>query len=90
MLAPLLRTQEVLVDDKMIENHETDYKTAAWMNYSIEELGQWVSLLNKRAQHRDNPEKARKDLYDAKNYLRMIEEKVKATAKALNMDYSTL
>jgi hypothetical protein len=74
----------------MIENHETDYKTAAWMNYSIEELGQWVSLLNKRAQHRDNPEKARKDLYDAKNYLRMIEEKLQATAKALNMDYSTL
>lgn len=74
----------------MIEKHDQDYKAEAWKNYSIEELGQWVFPLTKRAQHRGNPEKAKKDLYDAKNYLRMIEEKVQNTAEILNVDYSTL
>lgn len=60
-----------------IEKHKEDYKEDAWKNYTITELGNWVHLLCKRAEHRDNNEKAKKDLYDANNYLWMIEQKLK-------------
>ena len=55
-----------------ILNDEPNYKPAAWQEYSLSELGQWVHLLAKRSQMRQNPEKAAKDLSDAQAYLDMM------------------
>lgn len=62
--------------ENMISKHEDDYKNNAWKEYSMLELGLWVHLLYKRAGHRQNKEKMKKDIYDAKNYLTMMEEKL--------------
>jgi hypothetical protein len=59
-----------------LEKHQKDYKPNAWKNYSIFELGLWVHLLTKRAMHRNNEEKRGKDLYDAQNYLNMMQAKL--------------
>lgn len=56
-----------------IKAHASDYKDQAWRQYSIQELGNFVHLLVKRSSHRAEPEKRKKDLYDARNYLAMIE-----------------
>lgn len=61
-----------------IDQHQADYKPQAWEAYTIQELGQFVHLLAKRAEHRDNPEKRAKDLYDARNYFLMIGAKLDA------------
>ena len=61
-----------------LKAHAADYKPQAWEQYTMDELGHWVHLLAKRAEHRDNPEKKAKDLYDARNYLTMMHEKLKA------------
>jgi hypothetical protein len=53
--------------------HQGDYKSQAWANYTLQELGSFVHLLAKRSQHRTDKAKAKKDLYDARNYLRMME-----------------
>lgn len=58
---------------KQIKTHQGDYKNDAWRQYTPEELGQWVALLLKRASHRSNEEKRLKDLYDASNYLAMLQ-----------------
>jgi len=58
------------------EPHQVDYKPRAWEAYTLAELGWWVHLLTKRAGHRSNAEKRAKDLYDAKNYLSMMEAKL--------------
>lgn len=60
-----------------ISEHQKDYKPEAWEAYSFAELGEWVHLLSKRAEHRENPEKRKKDLYDARNYLAMMDAKLK-------------
>ena len=59
-----------------LEKHQKDYKERAWKNYTFSELGNFVHLLAKRAGHRSNEEKKAKDLYDAANYLRMMELKL--------------
>lgn len=59
-----------------LEEHKQDYRVDAWKHYSMAELGQWVHLLCKRAGHRDNAEKRKKDLYDAENYLSMMQSKL--------------
>jgi hypothetical protein len=56
-----------------LDAHAKDYKDAAWKEYSVQELGNFIHLLVKRASMRDNAEKRSKDLYDAHNYLTMIE-----------------
>lgn len=61
-----------------IEQHAADYKPKAWEAYTLAELGQWVHLFAKRAEHRDNAEKRAKDLYDARNYLDMMRAKLDA------------
>lgn len=58
---------------KEIAAHSKEYKPQAWQAYNIQELGMWVHLFAKRAEHRTDSEKRRKDLYDARNYLKMIE-----------------
>lgn len=56
-----------------IEHHQVDYKQNAWQQYSLQELGNWVHLFVKRSEHRQNKEKARKDLHDAQNYLNIMQ-----------------
>ena len=53
--------------------HKYDYKEGAWTEYSLAELGWFVHLLVQRSSHRSNLEKRRKDLYDARNYLNMMD-----------------
>lgn len=57
-----------------IKVHQNDYKTSAWKEYTKEELEWWVRLLTKRASHRTDEDKKRKDLYDASNYQSMLDE----------------
>jgi hypothetical protein len=52
--------------------HANKYIPDAWRDYTVQELGQWVHLLHKRASHRADAEKKAKDIDDAKNYWRMI------------------
>jgi len=58
------------------EPHQADYKPHAWENYTLAELGWWIHLLTKRAEHRSNPEKRAKDLHAAENYSSMIQAKL--------------
>ena len=55
-----------------IKPHADDYRNKSWTEYTLHELGCWVHVLAKRSQHRDNPEKKAKDLYDARNYWTMM------------------
>jgi len=55
-----------------IEEHSKDYYIGSWADYSLQELGDWVHLLHKRATHRTNLEKKEKDLRDARNYWIMM------------------
>ena len=73
-----------------LEKHEKDYVNSAWENYTLKELGNWVYLLSKRAQHRTNKDKIRKDLYDAKNYLAMMEHKLKQQVGFHDIPYEDL
>jgi len=59
-----------------LDKHQDDYRPEAWKEYSFLELGSFVHLLVKRAGHRNNTEKKAKDLYDAANYLNMMELKL--------------
>jgi len=74
----------------MIERHNEDYKKDAWHEYSLEELGAWVSLLSKRATHRSDLDKAQKDMYDAKNYYRMMGEMLKEISERIGIDFEQL
>lgn len=59
-----------------IKPHEDDYKDKSWCEYSLTELGMWVHLLVMRSSHRSNLKKRAKDLYDARNYLAMMDAQV--------------
>ena len=78
------------MDINRLEKHTPDYKSKAWKQYTISELGYWVHLFTKRATHRTNMVKAKKDLYDAKNYLVMMEQKVKNKAEKIGIDFDSL
>ncbi len=53
--------------------YQGDYKRQAWEAYTLAELGQWVHLFAKRAEHRTNMAKRDRDLRDAQNYLHMMQ-----------------
>jgi hypothetical protein len=55
-----------------LQPHQKSYKQEAWMNYTLQELGDWIHLLVKRSKHRSDPDKKAKDLYDARNYWLMM------------------
>lgn len=61
-----------------IEKHSADFQPQIWKQYTMQELGSWVHLLTKRAEHRANVEKRAKDFYDAQNYLDMMQLKLDA------------
>lgn len=73
-----------------LEKHQKDYKEEIWKQYSLQELGNWVHLFHKRSGHRESKEKAKKDLYDAKNYLWMMEQNLREKCKELKLDFSDL
>jgi len=70
--------------------HQPDYKPKSFQEYSFQELGNIVGFFVKRAGHRANEEKLRKDLYDAKNYLAMMEIKLKAKTEELGIVFEEL
>jgi len=81
--------------------HESDYKPDAWKEFDSTDLETWVCLLIKRAGLRANPEKAKKDLQDAKNYFQFykqaiaedvgdMETELQEITKQLGFDYTTL
>lgn len=59
------------------QEHQPDYKAKAWEAYSLFELGAWVHLFTKRAEHRSDLAKRKKDLHDAQNYLDMMQSKLR-------------
>jgi hypothetical protein len=59
-----------------IKPHSQDYKDKSWEDYELYELGWWVHLFVKRSQHRANVEKRNKDLYDAQDYLNIMQAKL--------------
>jgi hypothetical protein len=61
-----------------IKPHQPDYVEGAWQDYTFAELGQWIHLLATRATHRGEGMKRQKDLYDAQNYLNMLQAKLNA------------
>lgn len=65
-----------------LEPHAKDFHNDAWKMYTPAELGQWVALLVKRSHHRKDPVKAQKDVYDAQNYLNMLQSHVTAAKVA--------
>ena len=73
-----------------LDVHKPDYKTNSWEEYSFEELGSTVAFFSKRAGHRQNKEKLRKDLYDGKNYLTMLIEKFKKVTESFGIDFEDL
>lgn len=56
------------------------YIEGSWDDYTMAELGQFVHLLSKRANHRSDPEKRAKDIADACNYWRMMGAKLDSLA----------
>lgn len=59
-----------------LQPHQKDYKSDVWQEYSFVELGWWIYLFTKRAFHRTNSKKRKKDLYDAQNYLDIMQAKL--------------
>lgn len=55
-----------------IVEHAPKYIAGAWRDYPLEELGQWIHLLHKRARHRTSMSKRLKDLQNARNYWMMM------------------
>ena len=73
-----------------IERHQANYKEGSWKLYTFVELGNWVHNLVKRAGNRKGLNKIAKDLHDAKNYLWMMEEKLKSEAAEYGIDWEEI
>jgi len=73
-----------------LEEHQPDYKPKAYEEYSFSELGNIISFFTKRATHRVNPDKLKKDLYDAKNYLLMMKLKLESETDQLGINFDIL
>lgn len=67
-----------------IKEHQPKYKEGIWRTYSLHELGMWVHLFVKRALHRKDKMKARKDIMDAQNYLNMMQSNIDAVRKEIS------
>ena len=57
---------------KELRPHLDNYFPESWRNYTLQELGTFVYLLTTRSLMRGSPERRARDLYDARNYWRMI------------------
>ena len=58
--------------------HQSDYEDQSWKSYTLEQLGSAVAFFVKRATQRAIPAKQAKDLYDAHNYLAMMQAHIDA------------
>jgi hypothetical protein len=67
-----------------IEEHQPKYKEGKWRTYTLNELGMYVHLLIKRALHRADKIKARKDVTDAQNYLNMMQSQIDLVRKQVS------
>ncbi len=45
----------------------------------------WVHLFVKRSYHRTNPDKSKNDLYDAQNYLNIMQVKIDAAKRSADL-----
>ena len=63
-------------EPEIIAQDAPKYKPAAWQEYTVAELGQWIHLFLKRAEMRADAQKRDKDIQDARAYLSMIEAHV--------------
>ena len=70
--------------------HQPDYKPKSYKEYSFQELGNIIGFFAKRSSHRTNLGKQMKDLYDAKNYLVMLSEKLKTASEDLGISFEEL
>lgn len=68
-----------------IKDHASQYQANAWEQYTMQELGNWVHLFTKRAEHRDPSQVAKieKDLTDAQAYLDMMQAKLNEAKEKL-------
>jgi len=73
-----------------LEKHQADYYAKSYEEYSFQELGNIVGFFAKRASHRTDEIKKSKDLYDAKNYLTMMQMKLEKVCSGLDVDYKDL
>lgn len=64
-----------------IKEHQKKYKEGIWRTYTLHELGMWVHLFVRRALHRADKIKARKDITDAQNYLNMMQSYIDTVRK---------
>ncbi len=62
--------------EETIPSTPDESQNDAWRDFTIEELGQLVHLLVKRAHHRSSQAECLKDLEDARNYWRMIGSRI--------------
>ena len=67
-----------------IRENESEFVSGSWRKYSITELGNWVHLLVKRATHRMDAKKARKDLKDAQSYLDIMQAHIDAANRQVH------
>ncbi len=68
----------VLATPASIRKHQADYRTGAWMEYTVTELAEIIAYKSKLATHYVNVPKREKALQDAHNYLDMLEAKLSA------------
>lgn len=72
-----------------IKAHASKYTDGAWEQYTVDELGAFVHLLLKRAVHRVDLDKRRKDIEDAQNYLSMMQSHIDRVKALLDADANT-
>ena len=61
-----------------LKYHRDDYADQSWKGYTLEQLGNAVAFFVKRSVQRSKPAKQAKDLYDANNYLAMMQAHIDA------------
>lgn len=70
-------SEECLKEPDSIKGHQ-------WRTYTLHELGMWVHLFVKRALHRADKIKARKDITNAQNYLNMMQSHIDTVRKQIS------
>jgi len=64
-----------------------DYEGGSWhADYTLQELGNWVHLLDKRAKHRFKKEEKIKNLTNARNYITIMEAMLNDTEESLGLN----
>lgn len=80
-----LAKEDAMSTPKEVQKYAGSYHDGAWRQYEAREFGEWAHLLLKRAVHRTQVEKRKKDLTDARNYALFLLARVDETARALGV-----